>query len=274
MPDAVDRPVFLVSLPRSGSWVFYRKLSQHPELGWISKATRKFPASKVLSRALRPFRGPDVPVEGSRIWRRFSRPGDDALDAADLSAADRDWVRRMVSTQLALQGKSRFLAKYPRNGLRVGWLDAIFPDALFVHLIRDARAVGRSILDRREHHDGLDEWWGNRPPGWRDWLGCRPAEQVALQWRLCIEHTRRSAQALAPERYLEVRYEDFCDAPTDTLERTAAFCGLTWPPALLEELVSDVRSQNFKWRERLAADEIEDIEKVAGDLLGDLGYPI
>jgi hypothetical protein len=273
MPDAVDRPIFLVSLPRSGSWVFYRKLSQHPELGWISKATRKFPASPILSRALRPFRGPDIPVEGSRIWRRFSRSGDDALESADLRHADRDWMRRMLATQLALQGKPRFLGKYPRNGLRVGWLDAIFPDALFVHLIRDGRAVGRSILDRREHHGGLDAWWGSRPPGWRDLLSRSPAEQVGLQWRLCIEHTRRAAEALGAERYLEVRYEDFCDEPRRTLETTAAFCGLTWPPSLLEELVSDVRSQNFKWRDRLAPDEIEGIEKVAGDLLRELGYP-
>ncbi len=274
MPDAIDRPVFLVSLPRSGSWVFYRKLARHPELGWISKATRKFPASLLLSRALRPFRGSDVPVEGSRVWRRFSRAGDDALEAADLRDADRAWVRRMVATQLRLQGKRRFLAKYPRNALRVGWLDAIFPDARFVHLVRDGRAVGRSILDRREHHDGLDVWWGSRPPGWREFVTRSPAEQVGLQWRLCIEHTRRAARALGADRYLEVRYEDFCDAPAEVLERTAAFCGLRWPPALLEELVADVRSQNFKWREGLAADDIEGIEKVAGDLLRELGYPL
>ena len=62
MADPVHKPIFLVSLPRSGSWVFYRKLARHPELGWISKATRKWPTSVTVNRLLRPFRGPDVPV--------------------------------------------------------------------------------------------------------------------------------------------------------------------------------------------------------------------
>lgn len=270
--DPVHKPIFLVSLPRSGSWVFYRKLAQHPELGWISKASRKAPASLLLSRLLRPLRGPDVPVEGSRIWRRFARAEDDALGAEDLTPADADWLRRMVATQLRLQHKTRFLSKYPRNGLRVAWLDAAFPDALFVHLVRDARAVVRSILDRREHHDGLERWWGSRPPGWRELALLPPAEQAAHQWRLCVEHTRGAARELGPGRYLEVRYEDFCDSPRETLEKTAAFCDLQWPAGVLDELVSDVRSQNFKWRERLSAEDASAVERIAGQLLAELGY--
>jgi len=274
MADPVHKPIFLVSLPRSGSWVFYRKLARHPELGWISKATRKWPTSATVNRLLRPFRGPDVPVEGSRIWRRFAREEDDVLEAAHLTPAARDWVRRMAATQVRLQGKRRFLSKYPRNGLRVGWLDAIFPDALFVHLVRDGRAVARSILDRREHHDGLGAWWGSRPPGWHELLDRPPAEQAALQWRLCIEHTRAAAAKLGPGRYLEIRYEDFCDAPAETLQTVSGFCGLRWPTGLLEELVRDVRSQNFKWRERLSSEEIAAVEGVAGELLAELRYPL
>jgi hypothetical protein len=268
----IRKPVFLVSLPRSGSWVFYRKLARHPELGWISKATRKAPASLVVSRLLRPFRGPDVPVEGSRIWRRFAREQDDTLGPEDMTDADRAWLRRMVATQLRLQGKPRFLSKYPRNGLRIGWLDAAFPDALFVHLVRDARAVVRSILDRREHHGGLDTWWGSRPRGWRELASLPPVEQAAHQWRLCVEQAQEAARALGPGRYLEVRYEDFCDAPRETLEKTAAFCELQWPAGMLDELVRDVRSQNFKWRERLAPEEAAAIERIAGARLAELGY--
>ena len=241
-------------------------------MGWISKATRKFPASFTASLLLRPLRGADVPVEGSRIWRRFARAEDDALGAADLGDADRAWLRRMVATQLRLQGKRRFLSKYPRNGLRLRWLDAAFPDALFVHLLRDARAVVRSVLDRRRSHGGLEHWWGSRPPGWRELAALPPAEQAAHQWRLCVERTRDDARALGPGRYLEVRYEDFCDAPRETLEKTAAFCGLQWPEGLLDALVGDVRSQNFKWRERLAPADAAAVTRVAGPLLASLGY--
>jgi hypothetical protein len=37
--------------------------------------------------------------------------------------------------------------------------------------------------------------------------------------------------------------------------------------------VRDVRSQNFKWRERLSSADIAAVEGVAGELLAELGYP-
>jgi hypothetical protein len=274
MSAEIEKPIFIVSLPRSGSWVFYRKLARHPDLAWIARATRKFPTSMAMNRLLGPFRKGSVPVEGSRIWRCFAREEDDALGREDLTPAARRYVRRLVETQTRLARKSRFLSKYPRNGLRLAWLDGIFPDALFIHLVRDGRAVARSILEQRDRHGGREVWWGSRPPGWRELLARDPVEQAGLQWKLCIEHTRAAAATLGPGRYLEQRYEDFCEAPAEVLRRVGAFCGLAWPEALLEEIVGDVRSQNYKWRERLGAEEIEGMEKVAGDLLKDVGYEL
>ena len=61
----------------------------------------------------------------------------------------------------------RFVAKYPRLSLPVGWLDALFPDALFVHLKRDWRAVVMSTVKRERKRKAYSErWFGVRIPGW------------------------------------------------------------------------------------------------------------
>ena len=99
---------------------------------------------------------------------------------------------------------------------RIGFLNEVFPDAKFIHIVRDGRAVASSYLH-------INEWQ------WRGWYGpaswrygpLSPEDQAAweasgrsfialagIQWRM---HTRAIESARAridPARFLEVRYED------------------------------------------------------------------
>jgi len=269
----MNRPIFIVGLPRSGSTIFYSTLAQHPDLAYISQATKKFPRSLALTRLVMLVRQDRRPTEGHRIWRKFVRAEDDSFRRADATSRCRAYYRDLVAMHCRLYGTTRFLSKYPRNVLRLPWLDEMFPDALFLHLIRDGRAVVQSTLEMRDSHGGREAFWGIRPPGWRELLALEPLEAIALQWKTTIELARRSAAQFDSMRYLEVRYEDFCDRPADVLLRIGNWADLQWPGELLERVSSGIDSRNYKWRERLGAAEIDRLEQMIGDLLRDLGYP-
>lgn len=269
----VRAPIFIVGCPRSGTSVFYEKLACHPDLAWISTATKRAPASPLLTRLLMLVRKDMRPTEAKGVWDRFCRGDDHALGRGDATPRARRYFQRVMRTHLAIFRKSRFLSKCPRNTVRIEFLDALFPDAFFIHIVRDGRAVAWSILRSRQKEQGA--YWGAKPPGWRAVLGLPLLEAAALQWKLITEHALAAAATLPPERYIELRYEDFTARPAEVLRETAARCGLAWPdPAALEALVSNVENRNFKWREALQPPEVERLHALIGPLLTRLGYAL
>jgi len=273
MAPEIRAPMFIIGVPRSGSSVLYEKLAQHPEVAYISKATKKAPGSVLLTRFLMLFRTSMQPTEARAVWGRFSRGrADDVLGREDVTPGARRYLRRVVSNHLALFHKTRFLAKLLGNSFRIEFLDAIFPDALFIHIIRDGRAVAYSILRSMLKEGGV--YWGVKAPGWRELRELPLLDAAALQWKRTIDYARTSAQALPQDRYIELRYEDFAARPADVLAGLAARCGLDWDRAAVESLVGDIENRNYKWRKDLQPEQVERINALAGDLLADLGYEL
>lgn len=269
MTDTIDRPIFILGAPRSGTSVLYKKMAQHPDLAFISNLTKKYPESLLLTRLILLFRDDHRPTEAKKVWRRYSSGEGSARSRSDVNPRARDFLRGVVANNLRLRGRPRFISKDPGNSLRVGFLDEIFPDALFVHIIRDGRAVVQSaVRNRRER----GQWYGIKIPGWERYVDRPWIETAGMQWKVTVQTARAQGNELGPERYLEVRYEEFTDAPAATLERIASFCGLRWDPQQLAALVEDVKSRNFKWREDLSADDLELLQSVIGDLMKELGY--
>ena len=71
---------------------------------------------------------------------------------------------------------------------------------------------------------------------------------------------------------MEVRYEDFCGCPESTLEAIGERFDLPWEASRLADLVSDVKSQDFKWRQGLGAENLETLDGLIGETLTRLGY--
>ncbi|MBW2281275.1 MAG: sulfotransferase [Deltaproteobacteria bacterium] len=265
----IRAPIFIIGAPRSGTSILYEKLARHPDLAWISNITKKVPDSLLVTRLIGLFRDDHRPTEAKKIWGRYADLNESKPGRKDATPRATRFLRRVVRNNLKLFHKPRFLSKDCGNSLRMEFLDEIFPDAIFIHIIRDGRAVAHSTLRVRETKD---RFWGIRPPGWKD-LVDRPAiEASAMQWEWTLEAVRNSAEGLPESRYMEVRYEDFVDDPEGVLRAIGDKCGLEWDAAFLKELVSDVSSQDFKWRERLSPEEVEMLHGLIGKSLADLGY--
>jgi Sulfotransferase family len=153
-------------------------------------------------------------------------------------------------------------------------LERLFPDALYVHLIRDGRDAAVSFL--------------GMPPGivTRSWAHPETAADFACQWRSEVEAARGLGVRVGADRYLEVRYEAFVADPAAELERICAFAGLPFEPAMLDyvgktESAAKPHQRSLErpptpglrdWRNELEPADVAAFEAVASDLLADLGY--
>ncbi len=171
----------------------------------------------------------------------------------------------------------RLAEKTPHNVLWIGLLARLFPDAQFIHIVRDGRAVAASLVEQ--------DWCGeDGQPLWY----CRSHEAAAGYWDAVVQRARYES-VCAPGRTLEIRYEDLVTDPEHTMRRVLDFTGAPWDPAVLEHHRTDQRfsaSESSsaqarrplytdaleRWRGRLSPSELETIEAVAGPLLHELGY--
>lgn len=145
-----------------------------------------------------------------------------------------------------------------------------FPDARFIHLLRDPRAVIASLLRT-------------------DWGVVTPARAVDFWWRR-MAAGYLVAPNLPAGRLHTIRYESLLEMPGRTLAEARAFCGIAAPgegEATAEvRLPAYTRSQHAlvgrtpdvnrarSWRNELSEREIAYIEYRLGDCLRALGYPL
>jgi hypothetical protein len=130
----------------------------------------------------------------------------------------------------------RLLEKTPKNALRIPFLNALFPDALFVFLHRDPRHNISSLIDgwRSGHfvtYRKLPDWqhgdWSFvLTPQWRELNGAPVEKIAAVQWRQCNEAVMDALEQLPRERWCSLAYEDLVADPAGTVAALAQFAGI------------------------------------------------
>jgi len=231
MRKQVVHPIFIVGVPRSGTNIFYRTFAKHPDLAWISNITKKVPSSLWLTRIIMLFRNDHRPTEANNVWQKFAGNDDESLGRDDVTAAARKYLHTVLQNNLQIFNKLRFVNKCPGNSVRIEFLKEIFPDAIFIHIIRDGRAAAYSIIRSRLGHAGA--YWSVKPPGWQDLLKLPLIDACALQWKMTVEAILHSAKKLPREQYMAVKYEELVAQPAEILEQVGKKCDLVWRNDLL-----------------------------------------
>ena len=305
MSGEVLAPIFFVGMPRSGTTVLFESFASHPELGWVSNHLDRAPRWPVLSavarltavdarfrKAVRPAdaRMPLLeslrvgPSEAYRVWeslcgRKFVYG---YLLGQRAEAGERLRVRSLIARVLHHQRRSRFAAKLT-GPARMQFLHSIFDDAQFVHVIRDGRAVVRSLLrvdfwkDTHRLHtpawegglaqESLDEW---------ERYDRSPLVLAALQWRTVIDRIREEAAEVGPDVYVEQRYEDFLAKPWPVVEGIDRGVGLAPSPeqrAYVEERMNVLRPGR-SLEDGFDPGDWRILNDVLGERLAELGYEV
>jgi hypothetical protein len=155
----------------------------------------------------------------------------------------------------------------PENILEPLTIMKIFPEAKFIHIIRDPRAVAASILK-------LD--WGPDSAG-----------HAARFWAEKLSYGQ-ALELAYPDQCMRVHFEDIVKSPEETLRSVCDFCGIEFvegilsgggfrPPAYTKRQHKLIGSgpdpgRLDAWRSRLDPWEIQDIENIIGGLMEISGY--
>lgn len=167
---------------------------------------------------------------------------------------------RAIFEQFAVsQGHVRWGDKTPDYCHHLPLVRELFPDAQFLHVVRDGRDVAHSLFATG--------------------FGPKNSYEAALAWRATLDKVRRFRETLPAGAFAEVRYEELVNDPVHALGGVARFLGIENTDALVGALAPrlgvQVRSSSVgRWRQRLSWREIECFEAFAGDELTALGYPL
>ena len=255
-----------------------------------------------------------VPYDINFVWRIGNQDAqDDVLDETACDANAQLRLRRAVYRAAGLRpGSDRILLeKTVSSALRIPFVRQVFPEARFIHLIRDGRDVvessmrmWRAPLDHRYllrklkyvpwSNFGYIGWfvrnrlrrlasrpgrgqevnaiWGPLYSGIEGDLASLPLARVcARQWRRCVESATRDLGGLASGEVLEVRYEDLV-RHENVIARVAEFAGIPDISPVVEKYAEVIRGDlDGRWRQLEEADLAEMHDEI-GKTLIDLGY--
>jgi hypothetical protein len=245
-----DRPIFIVSTPRSGSTLLFETLEQAPGAFSIGRESHRL--IEQIAEFFPPFRGWD----SNRLTAEDAQP--ERVEQLARSfyeiLKDRDGAPP--------HGRIRMLEKTPKNALRVPFFDAIWPDALFVYLYRDVRQTLASMMEAWvsggfRTYPRLPGWTGYPwslllVPGWRELIGQPLHVVTAHQWATTTQILLDDLEQLPRERVKVIAHDRFLADPQGSIARLADSVGLAWDRELGGELplskVTVSRPSGDKWR--------------------------
>ena len=197
-----------------------------------------------------------------------------------------DGIRAFYELYAARFGKSRWGDKTPLYCMHTQSIEAVLPEAHFVHIIRDGRDVALSLRPM---------WFS---PG-------RDIETLAAYWRQAVTTGRQ--QGARCRHYMEVRYDRLVESSREALAEVCEFLDLEFDDRMLryyefapgrlrehqgrfrkdgsvvvtkEQRLDQQyrttqppdRSRVSTWKQEMPRDEQRRFDAIAGDVLEELGF--
>lgn len=163
---------------------------------------------------------------------------------------------------------TRWGDKTPLNTFYLKEILSVFPDARFIHVLRDGRDVVRSYVELNRYD----------------------IQEAAARWTRSVRLSRQFGRR-HPDRFTEVRYEDLVHDPRGAIQSVCRFLGLQFSDRMLRHHEYDLKLGDVdllshhanvknpisttrvgRWREFFDDEEAEDVEKALGPALAAAGY--
>ena len=265
-------PFFIVGSARSGTTLLRMMLNAHPDV-----------AVPPESRFITELWTGEHQVDAKRFLEKLAAHARYAAWELPIDAVERelgesttvayaDAIDAAYRVYAAARGKRRWGDKTPRYVESVPFLADLFPEARFVHLVRDGRNVALSYADVP--------------------FGPKTVAKAAELWARRVSQGMKDGRALGDDRYLEVRYEDLVDDIEARTKELTQFLGLPFDAGMLdytERARSDVLpraakynphvtekpiAQTRSWQNDMPDRHVAVFEVVAGSVLAELGYEL
>jgi sulfotransferase family protein len=245
MEDGINKPIFVVGSPRSGTSILSWCLGQHPnmialeESGWMGDLAINLAIYYQTGTA----RGDysllsSMDVEKAEFFSFFGKSINDLILRHRVDLNRKRWQRAAgpnavmgprTKSQLALSPKARWVDATPEYSLHICGLRKLFPDALFVHIFRDVTSVVRSML--HFHHVSGKRLVAN-------------AQEAYTYWLTTVSKCLLAERAYGPQVIFRLRHCDLVAKPEATLRSLLSFLGEPFAPECLEPLAQRINSSN------------------------------
>ncbi|MFI7698367.1 sulfotransferase family protein [Nonomuraea sp. NPDC049480] len=275
-----DRPVFVIGCPRSGTTMLQLMLHSHPRMA-VPPETRFLVPAYYRRRTWG-----DLRITSRRRALAQWIATDRSTKFRELKIDKEEFVRQAVAGPGSLGSvigtafrmyadrfdKARWGDKRPSYVKQVDMLLRLFPDAQFIHLIRDGRDCVSSLKEM-------------------PWYTLDSFHAVST-WAEAIDAGGKLKRTLPEDTYYELRYEDLTDDPATELKKLCHFLEEDFAPSMISprEAASVavpqhkvwhsnthgevIRTRVGSWAKRLDDWEIALCEHMLGDRLESMGYEL
>ncbi|GAA0832964.1 sulfotransferase family protein [Streptosporangium amethystogenes subsp. fukuiense] len=275
-----DRPIFILGCPRSGTTMLQLMLHAHPRVAippetrfMVSAYQRRLQFGDLNDAEHRRELAEWVVDRHQTRFHELNLGRDEVLgqivDGPPTLGSALGIVLRAYATR---HGKPRWGDKRPSYFQYTDVLLRLFPDAQFVHLVRDGRDCVASLKEM--------PWYNGS------------VYSAVSAWAEAIDFARHGAPRLPEGSYHELRYEDLTAEPEAHLRRLCEFLGEDFHPAMCDPAAvagiavptrktwhartygEVTTARTGSWRERLDPGEVSLCESVLGDRLETYGYEL
>ena len=260
---------FVVGSARSGTTLLRMMLNAHPKIALPPESrfvVELYDGSDDVNVADLLER-----LKEHKRWRTWGLPIESV--ATELAGRERapyaDVLEACYRAFARTRNKSLYGDKTPRYVEHIDLLHHLWPQARFVHLVRDGREIALSYADVP--------------------FGPKNVAKVARLWDRRVGRGMAAGRTLPEDQYLELRYERLLLDPEDCLNTLTGFLGIEFDPGMLEfntlargEVLDRARIYNphvtekiartRSWAEQMPISQVEVFEVIAGETLSALGY--
>jgi len=273
-------PIFIVGCPRSGTSFLYHLLLSAGGFAEFHTQMNVYDVLEPIYGDLGVMKNKRAAMKewlGSKAFR-VSGLSADAIEAKVLAECTGvgDFLRIIMEQVARQQGVDRWIDSTPTNVPHMLRIKRDFPDAVFIHIIRDARDVALSLDNRA---------WSRPLP----WDKKNSLLAAGLYWEWIVRKGRRYGSVLGSS-YTEVRYEELVQQPRPVLAglRNFLHCDLDYDriqatsigsvkkplTAFGDELQEGRFSPVGRWKQKFPPEQLLRFETEVGDYLQELGYQL
>ena len=221
--DFFDRPVFIVAAPRSGSTLLFETLTCASQLYSIGGESHSIFESLDALNPIHP-----AGCESNRLTEEHATPNISEAIRRGFASLLKDREGNFV--EIGDVNRIRLLDKLPKNSLRIPFLRAVFPDALFIYLYRNPWHSISSMIEAWDSGQWVTypsimvegkPWSLLLPPNWQELCKQSIASICASQWVAANEFITSDISTIGIDRCLTINYDDLTK---NTYKTTQAIC--------------------------------------------------
>lgn len=259
----LKNPFFFIGCGRSGTTLLFKLLSNHPDIAAYPEEANDLWHPKSYPWHNRKIETPPIWINPYKFTE---------LSLQNCTENDELKLKGVFAAHQFFAGGSCFLNKSVMVTFMIDYILEIYPNAKFIHLYRDGRAVTYSFA--KFHQNKIKTNPQQYEINGYNFSFDELIDKMGIHWQDHLKEIDRKNQELSlvkKQKLLEISYEDLCDNSLQTLEKITDFMYIN-RLNIQSNQVCDIKNMNYKYKKNITDVEIKKLESLIAEGLCLKGY--